>query len=250
MAGHSHWAGIKHKKALVDAKKGKIFSKLAKQITIAARNGGGDPADNLSLRYSIDRARAANMPKDNITRAISKGTGDLDGVNYEEICYEGYGPGGVAIMLGVVTDNRNRSAGEIKRLFEKYGGSLGRNGCVAWQFQTKAFILVDAEKYEEEQVFEAAIEGGAEDLERTGGNYEIIGPPENFEGIREALAAAEIETESATVTNMAENTVDLDVPTGLKVLKLLEALDDHDDVDTTDTNLDVTDELMAAAEEE
>ena len=249
MAGHSHWAGIKHKKAIVDAKKGKIFSKFAKQIAIAARNGGGDPADNLSLRYAIDRARAANMPKDNITRAINKGTGDLDGVQYEEICYEGYGPGGVAIMLGVVTDNRNRSAGEIKRLFEKYGGSLGRNGCVAWQFETRSFVLVDAGKYDEEQVIEAAIEGGADDVEKAGGKYEILGPTEALEGIKAALAAAEIETESATVTNMASSTVDLDIPTGLKVLKLLEALDDHDDVDSTDTNLDVTDELMAASEE-
>jgi len=250
MSGHSHWAGIKHKKAITDAKKGKIFSKFAKQITIAARHGGGDPADNLSLRYCIDRARAANMPKDNITRAIKKGTGEIDGVNYEEICYEGYGPGGVAIMLGVVTDNRNRSAGEIKRLFEKYGGSLGRNGCVAWQFETRAFLLVDAEKYDEEQVFDAAIEGGAEDVENTGESFEIIGSPESFEGIRDALAAAEIETESASVTNMAENTVALDVKVGLRVLKLLEALDDHEDVDTTDTNLDVTDELMAAAGED
>ncbi len=250
MAGHSHWAGIKHKKALVDAKRGKIFSKIAKQITIAARNGGGDPADNLSLRYCIDRARAANMPKDNITRAIKKGTGEIDGINYEEICYEGYGPGGVAIMLGVVTDNRNRSAGEIKRLFEKYGGSLGRNGCVAWQFETKAFLLVDAGRFDEEHVFEAAIEGGADDIEKSGESYEIVGPPESFESIRDALAAAEIETESASVTNMPGSTVALDVKTGLRVLKLLEALDDHDDVDTTDTNLDVTDELMAAAEED
>jgi YebC/PmpR family DNA-binding regulatory protein len=248
MAGHSHWAGIKHKKAIVDAKRGKIFSKLAKQIAIAAR-GGGDPADNLSLRYAIERARAANMPKDNITRAIKKGTGEIDGEQYEEIVYEGYGPGGVAIMLGVVTDNRNRSAGEIKRLFEKYGGSMGRNGCVAWQFEAKAFVLVDAEQYDEEQVFEAAIEGGADDVENTGKTFEIIGAPETLEGIREALTAAEIETESASVTNVASNTVEVDVPTGMKVMKLLEALDDHDDVDSTDTNLDVTDELMAAAEE-
>jgi YebC/PmpR family DNA-binding regulatory protein len=250
MAGHSHWAGIKHKKAIVDAKKGKVFSKIAKQITIAARHGGGDPAENLNLRYSIERARAANMPKENIARAIKKGTGEIDGVQYEEICYEGYGPGGVAIMLGVVTDNRNRSAGEIRRLFEKYNGSMGRTNCVAWQFETKAFFLVDSEKYEEETVFEAAIEGGADDVEDTGENFEILGPPESFEGIKQALADAEIETESASVTNMASTTVECDVKIGLKVLKLLEALDDHEDVDSTDTNLDVTDELIAASEAE
>ena len=250
MAGHSHWAGIKHKKAIVDAKKGKVFSKIAKQIAIAARHGGGDPADNLSLRYAIERARAANMPKDNVTRAIKKGTGDIDGAHYEEICYEGYGPGGVAIMLGVVTDNRNRSAGEIRRLFEKYGGSIGRNGCVAWQFETKAFLLVDSKRFDEEQVFEAAIEGGAEDVEDTGENFEILGPPESLDGIREALAAAEIETETAMVTNMPSSTVALEPKIGLKALKLLEALDDHDDVDSTDTNLDITDELIAASEAE
>ena len=248
MAGHSHWAGIKHKKAIVDAKKGKVFSKIAKQIAIAARHGGGDPADNLNLRYAIERARAANMPKENVTRAIKKGTGNIDGAHYEDICYEGYGPGGVAIMLGVVTDNRNRSAGELRRLFEKYGGSMGRNGCVAWQFETRAFVLVDSKKYDEELVFEAAIEGGADDIEDTGESFEIIGPPEAIEGIRQALTAAEIETETATVTNMPSSTVELDVKNGVRALKLLEALDDHDDVDSTDTNLDITDELMAAME--
>jgi YebC/PmpR family DNA-binding regulatory protein len=250
MSGHSHWAGIKHKKAIVDAKKGKVFSKIAKQISIAARHGGGDPADNLALRYSIERARAANMPKENVTRAIKKGTGELDGANYEEICYEGYGPGGVAIMLGVVTDNRNRSAGEIRRLFEKFGGSIGRNGCVAWQFETKAFFVVGAEKTTEEAVFEAAIEGGADDVENIGESFEIIGPPESVESIREALDAAGIEYDPGSVTNMPSSTVALDAKTGARALKLLEALDDHEDVDSTDTNLDITDEILAAAEDD
>jgi YebC/PmpR family DNA-binding regulatory protein len=249
MAGHSHWAGIKHKKALVDAKKGKVFSKIAKQISVAARDGGGDPAANLNLKYAIEKARAANMPKDNIERAIKKGTGELDGISFEEIVYEGYGPGGVAIMLKIVTDNRNRSSGEIRKIFEKHGGSIGRNGCVAWQFETKAFFTVDAAEYEEDAVFEAALEGGAGDVELAGESFEVIGEPENFDSIKEALAAAGIETRSAEVTNLASSTVELDLATGRKALALLNALDDHDDVESTDTNLEVTEEMMAAVEE-
>ena len=178
MAGHSHWAGIKHKKAVVDAKRGKVFSKLAKQITVCAHHGGGDPDMNLSLKYAIDRAKAANMPKDNIARAVKKGTGELGGNAYAEIVYEGYGPGGVAIMVKVLTDNRNRSGGEVRKLFEKYGGSIGKNGCVSWQFEAKAFFTVSTTDYEEEQVFEAALEGGAEDVENVGETFEVTGPVE------------------------------------------------------------------------
>jgi len=248
MAGHSHWAGIKHKKAVVDAKRGKIFSKLAKQITVCAHHGGGDPEMNLSLKYAIDRAKAANMPKDNIERAVKKGTGELGGDAYEEIVYEGYGPGGVAIMVKVVTDNRNRSGGEVRKLFEKYGGSIGKNGCVAWQFEAKAFFTVSSTEYTEEQVFEAALEGGAEDVENVGDNFEVTGPVEAYEGIRQAFEEAEIETLSGSVTNLSSSPVALDVEQGKKALQLLEALEDHDDVDSTDTNLDVTDELMMAME--
>ena len=250
MAGHSHWAGIKHKKALVDAKRGKVFSKIAKQITIAARHGGGDPDANLSLKYAIERARAANMPKDNIERAVKKGTGELAGVEFEEFAYEGYGPGGVAIMVGIVTDNRNRTAGEVRKLFERYGGSIGRNGCVAWQFETRALVLVKAEGHDEDEVMEAALEGGADDVKTSGDSFEITGAPESLGAIRDALGAAGIETETAMVANLPGNTVELDIETGVKALALLAALDDHDDVDSTDTNLDVTDELLAAAEEE
>jgi len=249
MAGHSHWAGIKHKKAVVDAKRGKIFSKIAKQITVCARHGGGDPDMNLSLKYAIDRAKAANMPKDNIQRAVLKGTGELGGNAYEEIVYEGYGPGGVAIMAKIVTDNRNRSSGEVRKIFEKYGGSIGRNGCVAWQFEAKSFFTVSTEKYDEEQVLDAALEGGADDVEDVGSNFEVTGPIVAYESIRASFEAAEIETESGQVTNLPSVTVTLDVEKGKKAVKLLEALEDHDDVDSTDTNLDVTDELMAAMEE-
>lgn len=250
MSGHSHWAGIKHKKAVVDAKKGKIFSKHAKLIAVAARAGGGNPDMNLSLKYAIDRAKADNMPKDNIERAIKKGTGELAGENYEEIVYEGYGPGGVAIMLKAVTDNRNRTAGEVRKLFEKHGGSIGRTGCVAWQFETRAFITVDAARFEEEAVLEGGLEGGAEDVQRAGDLFEVTGPPENLENVREALAAAGVEVHSAEVVNLPSLTVELDADLGRKALRLLEALDDHDDVDSVDTNLDVTDELLAEIGEE
>jgi YebC/PmpR family DNA-binding regulatory protein len=250
MAGHSHWAGIKHKKAIVDAKRGKVFSKIAKQIAVCARHGGGDPDANLSLKYAIDRAKAANMPKDNIERAIKKGTGELGGESYEEIVYEGYGPGGVAIMLKTLTDNRNRTGGEVRRIFEKHGGSIGKSGCVAWQFEMKSFFLVSTEKYEEDQVLEAALDGGADDVEDVGDSFEVTGPVEAYEGIKSAFEAAEIETESASVTNLPSATVALEVDQGRKCMALIEVLDDHDDVDSTDTNLDVTPELMAAMEED
>jgi len=248
MAGHSHWAGIKHKKKLVDAKRGKVFSKIAKQITVAARSGGGDLAMNLNLKYAVDRARAANMPKDNIERAIKKGTGELEGVALEEIVYEGYGAGGAAVMVKVVTDNRNRTSGEVKKIFERHHGSIGRSGCVAWQFETKAFVLVDATAFAEDAVFEAAVDGGADDVREAGESFEITGPPESLEQIRQALSAAGIEFQSADVTNLATTTVTLEPDVGIKAFRLLQALDDHDDVESTDTNLEVTDELLAAVE--
>ena len=250
MAGHSHWAGIKHKKAAEDAKRGKVFSKIAKQISVAARSGGGDPGMNLNLKYAIERARAANMPKDNIERAVKKGSGELEGACYEEVVYEGYGQGGVAIMLKAITDNRNRTSGEVRKLFEKHGGSLGKTGCVAWQFEMKALLLVEMEKYEEELVLDAALTGGAEDMKEGGDAYEIEGPVEDFESIKEALAEAGIETETAMVTNLPTAMITCEAEVGGKVLALLSALDDHDDIDSTDTNLDVTDEILAAAGED
>ena len=249
MAGHSHWAGIKHKKAVVDAKRGKIFSRLAKLISVAARSGGGDPDMNLTLKYAIERAKAANMPKENIERAIKKGTGELAGVEFEEIVYEGYGPGGVAVMLKVLTDNRNRTAGELRRLFERHGGSIGRNGCVAWQFEMKSFFIVSGARGEE-KVLEAALEGGAEDVRKAEDEFEIIGPPEACEAIREALDKAGIEVSSGEVTNLPGSTVALDEETGRRALRLLQALEEHDDVESTDTNLFITVELLAAVEGE
>ena len=188
------------------------------------------------------------MPKDNIERAIKKGTGELEGVVLEEIVYEGYGAGGVAVMVNTVTDNRNRTSGEVKKIFERHGGSIGRSGCVAWQFETKAFVLVDASAYDEDAGFEAAVEGGADDVCEAGASFEITGPPENLEQIRRALAGAGIEFQSADVTNLATTTVTVPPDKGSKALRLLQALDDHDDVESTDTNLEVTDELLAAVE--
>jgi YebC/PmpR family DNA-binding regulatory protein len=246
MAGHSHWAGIKHKKKLVDAKRGKVFSKLAKQIAVAARHGGADPDANLSLKYAVERARAANMPKDNIERAIKKGTGEIQGESLEEVVYEGYGPGGVAVMVGAITDNRNRTSNEIKKLFEKYRGSLGKTGCVAWQFELKAFVIVSAALSSEDAVMEAALEGGADDVEEAGETFEVTGDPAALDDIEAALAAAGIEVESAEVANLPTARVGIEADQGRKVLALLSALDDHDDVQSTDTNLDITDDLLAA----
>ncbi len=250
MSGHSHWATIKHKKAATDAKKGKVFSKLAKALTVAAKHGGADPKANLALQYAMDKARAANMPRDNIDRAIKKGTGELEGETLEEITYEGYGPGGVAILVRTVTDNRNRTTGEIKKMFERHGGSVGRAGCVAWQFQTRALLVVDAAKYGEDKVLEAALEGGADDVSPAGGSFEVVGPPDRLAAIRKALADAGIETTSAEITSLATNQVAIDLDAGRKVISLLTVLEEHDDVETTHTNMEVTEELRRASEED
>ncbi len=250
MAGHSHWAGIKHKKAVMDAKRGKIFSKAAKHITVAARNGGGDPAANLSLKYAIERARAANMPKDKIERAIKKGTGELDGGNLEEIVYEGYGAGGVAILCEVLTDNRNRTAPEIRKTFELCHGKLGSTNCVAWMFDSKGLFLIPADKADEERLMELALEAGADDVKEDAGNFEITCSPNSYQAVAKALADAEITTEASQIARVPQNTVDLDASTARKVLKLMECIDDHDDVQNVSANFNIPDEVMAQIDEE
>jgi YebC/PmpR family DNA-binding regulatory protein len=243
MAGHSHWAGIKHKKAREDAKRGKIFSRCARAITVAARQGGGDPAMNLALRYAIDEARAANMPKDSIERAVKKGTGELDdGKPIEEIVYEGYAPGGVAVLVEVVTDNRNRTAGEITKTFEKAGGSVGRPGCVAWMFQQKGLITVG--EADEEQVMEVALTAGAEDMQEIDAGYEITTPPEAFLQVREALDAAGLEIGNAEIAQVPQSYVPLSEEDAPKVLRLMEALDDHDDVQKVHANFDIDADVL------
>ncbi|HEX4148244.1 MAG TPA: YebC/PmpR family DNA-binding transcriptional regulator [Pirellulales bacterium] len=245
MAGHSHWANISRKKSLIDNKRGKLWSKLSKGIIVAARMGGGDPDMNLRLRYAVDAARAISMPKDNITRAIKKGTGELEGGNLEEILYEGYGPGGVAVLCEILTDNRNRTAGEIRKVFELADGRLGESGCVAWMFDRKGLFEIPASKIEEDALMELALEAGADDVRRSGESFEVTCDPSVFQQVSEALAQAKLTPEVSEITRIPKNTVDLDAETARKVLKLMEKLDDQDDVQRVASNFNIPDEAMA-----
>jgi YebC/PmpR family DNA-binding regulatory protein len=246
MSGHSHWAGIKHKKAAIDAKRGKVWSKVARMIIVAAKSGGGDPAANLSLRYAIDKAKAANMPKDTIEKAIKKGTGELEGTTFEAILYEGYGPGGVAIMVEVLTDNRNRTVPEIKRIFEKHAGSLGTTGCVNWMFNKKGLITVGIDKADEDQLLELALSAGADDMENTGSVYEITCDPDAYEELKKALTEREISIEVAEISMVPQNMVPInETNTAKKVISLMEALEDHEDVQNTFSNFDIPEDVMA-----
>jgi YebC/PmpR family DNA-binding regulatory protein len=251
MSGHSHWAGIKHKKALVDAKRGKLWSRLAKAIILAAKMGGGDPDANLRLRYAIDDAKAVSMPKDNIQRAIKRGTGELDGGNLDEIMYEGYGAGGVAILCEVLTDNRNRTAGEIRKIFELSDGKLGGSGCVAWMFESKGLFLIPADAVEEEKLMEVALEAGADDVQRTDDDkFEVTCSPSIYGDVLKALTDAGITPEANQITRIAKNTVDInDVDAAQKVLRLIENLDDQDDVQSVAANFNIPNEIMKAVGE-
>lgn len=245
MAGHSHWANIAHKKSVIDAKRGKVWSKLSKAIIVAAKMGGPDPDSNLRLRYAINDAKAVSMPKDNIERAIKKGSGELEGSNYEEVLYEGIGPAGVAIMCDILTDNRNRTAPEIRKLFEVCGGKLGATGCAAWTFDRKGLILIAADQADEEALMDLAIEAGADDVRREGEVFEVICEPDSYRGVCDALAAAEIETSSRELTWIARDTIEVSGDDARNVLKLMERLDDHDDVQSVSANFDISDEVLA-----
>jgi YebC/PmpR family DNA-binding regulatory protein len=248
MAGHSHWAGIKHKKALIDNKRGKVWSKLSRAIIVAAKAGGGDPETNLRLRYAINDAKAVSMPKDNIERAIKKGTGELDGGSFDEVLYEGYGPGGVAVLCEILTDNRNRTAPEVRKIFELAGGNLGATGCVAWMFERKGVVVIDSSQADEDKLFELALEAGAEDVKSIDGKFEVISDPDNFGNVQEALQQAEIETEVSELNRIPNDTIDLDVDTARKVLKMMEKLDDHDDVQKVASNFNLPEEVVAELE--
>jgi YebC/PmpR family DNA-binding regulatory protein len=245
MSGHSHWSGIKHKKAAIDAKRGKLWSKLARNIIVAAKAGGGDPAANLSLRYAIDKSKEANMPKDTIEKAIKKGTGDLDGVNYEEIIYEGYGINGVAIMCQVLTDNRNRTASELRKIFDSRGGALGATGCVAWMFSKKGYFSIQAKDADEESLMELALEAGADDVQRVDDAFEITCMVESFQSIKEALTAKQIPIQVAEISQVPSSTIELNEESARKILALMEELEDQDDVQNVYANFDIPAEIAA-----
>ncbi len=248
MAGHSHWANIAQKKSVIDKKRGKVWSKLSKAIIVAAKMGGGDPATNLRLRYAINDAKAISMPKDNIERAIKKGTGELEGGNLDEILYEGYGPGGVAVLCEILTDNRNRTAPEVRKIFELAGGKLGATGCVAWMFDRKGLIVMNKAQTDEESLMELALEAGADDVQTYDDTYEVIAEPDVFGAVCEAIDAKGLATESRGITRIPKDTVDLDVDTARAVLKMMEGLDDHDDVQSVSANFNIPDEALAELE--
>lgn len=246
MSGHSKWATTKHKKAAIDAKKGKLFSKISKELTVAARLGGGDPSGNPRLRLVIEKAKEANMPSDNIKRAIQKGTGELPGATYEEAVYESYGPGGVAILIDIMTDNKNRTIAELRHILTKYGGKPGESGSVSWMFQKKGYILIDKKKADEETVIALALEAGAEDVKSSEGedNYEIITDPHDFDKVKKFLEK-NIELAHAEVTMLPQSYIKLEGKEAEQMARLMEALDDHDDVQNVYANFDIPDEVYA-----
>jgi YebC/PmpR family DNA-binding regulatory protein len=244
MAGHSHSANIAHRKGTVDAKRGKLFSKLCRAIYVAAKNGGGDPDMNLRLRYAIDKARSYSCPKDNIERSVKKGIGELGAENFEEVMYEGYGPGGVAVLCEVLTDNRNRTAGDLRKAFEICGGNLGATGCVSYLFQYKGLFLVDPKHVTEDRLMEVALDAGAEDIQLLGDYFEVTCDPKQFEAVRKALEAAKIAPESAEITYLATTEVDLSAEDGKKMLKLRDILDENEDVQNVYANDNIPEEVM------
>jgi YebC/PmpR family DNA-binding regulatory protein len=244
MAGHSKWANIKHRKGAQDARRGKVFTKIIKEITVAARMGGGDVNANPRLRRAVDDAKGENMPKDNIDRAIKKGTGELEGVNYEENTYEGYGPGGAAVFVESVTDNKNRAVSEIRHCFSKCGGNLGAGGCVAWMFDNKGYLVVEKSAADEEELMEAALEAGAEDVREDGSNFEVITAPEDFEAVKEAIDAAGIAYIDAEVTMLPQNTTSLEGKEAQQMIRLMDMLDNCDDVQKVYTNADIPDDMV------
>jgi YebC/PmpR family DNA-binding regulatory protein len=247
MSGHSKWSTIKHKKAAKDAKKGKLFTKFIKEITVAARMGGGDLNSNPRLRTAVLSARAQSMPGENIERAIKKGTGELEGVTYEEIQYEGYGPGGVAIIAQVLTDNKNRTVSEIRRLFAKHGGNMGETGCVSWMFDKKGLITVEKSQVDEDRLMDIVLDAGAEDVRDEDEIFEVVTRPEDFEKVKERLDQEKIAVSSAQVTLVPKNTVDVDAKNVEQVLRLSEELEDHDDVQSVAANFNIPTELMDKA---
>jgi len=250
MSGHSHWARIKRKKGVTDARRGRLWSKLARNVIMAARSGGGDPRENLSLRYAIDKAKAANMPKDTIENAVKKGAGGGEGTNYETVYYEGYGANGVAILVEALTDNRNRTSPEVKKIFERNGGNMGAAGCVQWMFASKGQITVSVSAVDEDKIAEIALEAGADDYTQSDDVWEISCDPTAFEPLRQALTDAGVEAQSAELAMVPANTVTVDAQAGQKIIKLIDALEEQDDVQNVYSNFDIPDDVMASLESE
>jgi len=246
MAGHSHWANISIKKGIVDKKRGKVFGKLSKAIIVACQLGGGDPNINLRLRYAIDKARCQSMPKDNIERAIKRGTGEGGDEVYAEVLYEGYGPHGVAVLCDILTDNRNRTAGEVRKIFEVHGGNLGATNCVGYLFERKGLFVIPSKNVDESKLFDIALEAGADDVQQYGDVFEVICEVSSFESVQTAFQQQHIPTDSAEVTRIAKTTVQLDLDQTRQVMKLLEALEDNDDVQSVTSNFEASDEVMQA----
>ena len=249
MSGHSKWSTIKHKKGAADAKRGKTFTKVIKEITVAARIGGGDVDGNPRLRLAVQKAKEVNMPQENVTRAIKKGTGELEGIQYEETSYEGYGPGGVAIFMEVMTDNKNRTVGELRATLGKNGGNMGENGCVAWIFEQKGIITVKTSEKDEDELLELVINASGDNMQTIDDCYEITTSVESFESVRKAIEDANINTQSAALTRIPQNTVNVEEKNCKSLLRLMDMLEDHDDIQKVYSNFDITDELMAIIEQ-
>jgi YebC/PmpR family DNA-binding regulatory protein len=247
VSGHSKWSKIKRKKAVNDAKRGKVFTKIIREITVAAREGGGDPEFNPRLRLAVDQAKQAEMPQDNIDKAIKRGTGELEGVNYEEVSYEGYGPGGVALYIECLTDNQNRTVAEVRHILERNGGNLGTSGSVAWQFDRKGQLYVDGSRYHEDAVLEAALEAGAEDVRSEDGEFVVTTEVQDFHKVQEGLREAGVDVQEAELAWIARNEVSVEGKAGEKLVKLMEALDDHDDVQRVHSNGDIDAAVLAEA---
>ncbi len=246
MSGHSKWATTKHKKAAIDAKRGKIFTKIGKEIIVAAKLGGGDPNGNPRLRTAIAKAKSVSMPNDNIKRAIQRGTGELAGVSYEEVTYEGYGPSGVAVIVEVMTDNKNRTVSEIRNIFSKAGGNLGENGCVSWMFHKKGYLVVSRAKIDEDKLMTIALDAGAEDMQTEDENFAITTPSNDFEKVKKAFESAGLPFTLAEVSMIPQNTVHLEGKKAEQMLNLMEALEDNDDISHVYANFDIPDEVIEA----
>ncbi len=244
MSGHNKWSTIKHKKGAADARRGKIFTKLIKEITVAAKMGGGDQGSNPRLRTAVLEAKAENMPKENIERAIKKGTGELEGVSYEELSYEGYGPGGAAVLLESLTDNKNRTVADIRHIFSKAGGSMGESGCVSWMFKKKGYFSIDKKTVEEDKLMEIALEAGAEDVRDGGDDFEVITAPEDFEAVKKALDGAVIKYQDSEITMLPQNTITLKGKEAEQMMRLMENLEDCDDVQKSYTNADIPEDMV------